>query len=205
MSTKTRPSKNLHLATVANPRKTPVRLVHNKDVVHVQLDGAQFEAPQDVFLADYVDAVPRTDGVSLLFAKGHPISRAALGLVEIFIPWSMFIDGVWASIEESFQTGLANHVAKTFPKWAPDEIHALEAARCSSRLASLAAISYTQDEAEIDFHRIATGDLSRAIRGQGDGVAVDPVVRVLLSVSLLHHLIKRCGELVATRKAGVAS
>lgn len=74
----------------------------------------------------------------------------------------------------------------------------LEEAEFVPMRANLARVSYADEEAAIDFHLFSTHDVADALKGAQKHTEVDvaPILRVLVSTSLLLNLLERCSALL---------
>ncbi|MBI4703441.1 MAG: hypothetical protein HY744_20195 [Deltaproteobacteria bacterium] len=156
-----------------------------------RLDLAAARVPGRRYQADAGDAVARDGRVQILFAQRRCLAGLRSLVVVNVSPEG--VRNILASCVE-FLPRLREYLdSRKLPAAVPLE-RTEEPAQAVALVANLALIAYADTEALIDFYHASAWSL-RVLAQGGQDLAVDPVVRVDLSVTLLRLVLDRLQEL----------
>jgi hypothetical protein len=171
-------------------RVTQTATTENTIELLVEYDKA--EAPGRAYYADHCDVIKGRSGVSLLFGKLKPGTSILRNKVEIVFPEEMFVRQLWKNSRQ-----LHEKTREEFERRPLEPIRDLtDTDTVQAFRANNVMMVGIGDEALIDFYYIAPTEIHYALTKKRNQIALDPVIRIVLSGSLVFELLEKCHEIV---------
>jgi len=173
--------------------KGPVRLrvmqlTATTGSVEIQVDYSQAPVPMLCYDADYCDVVQGRPDIVLVFGKLKAGTVELRTKIEITFSRDYFYNQLWRSTRE-----LQGSVEKMVREERLTPIKGpLETEKVQSLRSNNVFMAVLGGEAVLDFYYISPGDIHYARTKQKRDIALDPVVRVVVSVHLLWEFLNKC-------------
>jgi hypothetical protein len=163
------------------------------NLVELRVEYDKAEVPARAYYADYCDVVKGRSGVSLLFGKLKPGTSILRNKVEIVFPEDLFVRQLWKNSRE-----LHENTRGEFGRRPLEPITDLTDTDTvqTFRANNVMMLGGMAEEALIDFYYIAPTELHYVFAKRRTEIALDPVIRIVLSGSLLFELLEKCGRIV---------
>jgi hypothetical protein len=159
----------------------------DKNLVEMRIDYEKAETPTKAYYADYSDVYRGRGGISLVFGKLKPGTSELRNKVEIVLSEDAFVRQMWKNSREVYEA------AKTeFDRRPLDPIQASDTEVAQAFKASAVLMVGMGEEAVMDFYYIAPSDVHFAFSKKRPEVHLDPVIRIVLSGSLLFEVLDKC-------------
>jgi|ERR1035437_3686069 hypothetical protein len=156
----------------------------------VEYDKA--EVPARAYYADYCDVVKGRSGLSLLFGKLKPGTSVLRNKVEIVFSEEMFVRQLWKNSRQ-----LHEKTREEFERRPLDPITDLtDTDTVQAFRANNIMMLGMGEEALIDFYYIAPTELHYVFTKKRSQIALDPVIRIVLSGSLVFELLEKCRKII---------
>ncbi|HLH20736.1 MAG TPA: hypothetical protein VKX45_26145 [Bryobacteraceae bacterium] len=162
----------------------------NTLALRVEYDKA--EVPARAYYADYCDVIRGRSGISLIFGKLKPGTSVLRNKVEIVFPEDLFIRQLWKNSRE-----LHAKLSEDFKEHPLDPVMDLkDTDTVQAFRANNVMMLGTKDDGVLDFYYIAPTEVHYAYAKKKTDIALDPVIRVVLSGGVLFEMLERCGKIV---------
>jgi hypothetical protein len=163
-----------------------------ENVIELRIEYDKAEVPSRAYYADYCDVVKGRSGVSLLFGKLKPGTSTLRNKVEIVFPEDLFVRQLWKNSRQ-----LHEKTREEFNRRPLEPITNLtDTDTVQAFRANNVMMLGMGDEALMDFYYIAPSELHYAFVKKRNEIALDPVIRIVLSGSLVFELLEKCGIIV---------
>jgi hypothetical protein len=163
-----------------------------ENTIELSVNYEKAETPARAYFADYCDVVQGRGSISLFFGKLKPGSSVLRNKVEIGFPEEFFIRQVWKNsmhLHEKLKMQFGEHPLQPLTGLTDTDV-------VQSFRANTVLMLGMGDEALADFYYIAPTEIHFALNKGRQEVALDPVIRIVLSGSLLFELLEKCKPLV---------
>ena len=170
----------------------------------INVDMTKLSAPSNVYDADFAWIVHRPGSVSLFFAKRNLEEDTELRTrLELRYPPENLVHHFWKNSRDFHQ-----RLRKFIEHWPKDEKRdqldpsKWKAQKDHSEWVNFEAMAHAGTEAALDFYVLSPTGLARFSRGQGSsGLAVQPIVRVQMTIFELGRLLDSAAEVVTAIEA----
>jgi hypothetical protein len=163
-----------------------------ENTVELKVEYDKAEVPARAYYADYCDVIKGRSGVSLLFGKLKPGTSVLRNKVEIVFPEELFVRQLWKNsrnLHERMREEFARRPLEPIPDLTDtDTVQAFRA----NNVMMIGA----RDEALMDFYYIAPTEVHYAYLKKKAEITLDPVIRIVLSGSLVFELLEKCEKIV---------
>jgi hypothetical protein len=162
----------------------------NTLALRVEYDKA--EVPARAYYADYSDVIQGRSGISLIFGKLRPGTSVLRNKVEIVFPEDFFIRQLWKNsraLHKKMDEELKD--SRLEPITDLTDTETVQAFRANNVM-----MLGTKDDGVLDFYYIAPTEIHYAYVKKKTDIALDPVIRIVLSGALLLEFMERCGKIV---------
>ena len=163
-----------------------LRITNNNNLVEMRVDYEKAETPSKAYYADYADVIPGRCGISLVFGKLKPGSEELRNKVEIVFSTDAFI----RQLSKNCRDVLAS-VKVEFDKHPLAPVHPQDTEIAQAFKASAVMMVGMGEEAVMDFYYIAPSDIHFAFAKKRPEVHLEPVIRIVLSGSLLFEVLDK--------------
>lgn len=157
-------------------------------MMEIGVDYAQAPAPHLNYDADYCDVVQGRTGVTVVFGKLKAGSGQLRTKIEITFSEEHFFRQFWGTSRD-----LHRFLEQSTMRFALSPVESFsdtEKVQClRSNNAFMAVLG---EEAVLDFYYISPGDVHLVRQKQKKEIALDSVVRVVVSMSVLLELLDKC-------------
>ncbi len=171
-------------------RVTQTGPAENTLTLRVEYDKA--EVPARAYYADYCDVVQGRSGISLVFGKLKPGTSVLRNKVEVVFPEELFIRQFWKNSRE-----LHTKMGQDFSSRQLEPIADLkDTDTVQAFRANNVMMLGTKDDGVLDFYYIAPTEIHYAYSKKRTDIALDPVIRIVLSGAVLFELLELCGKIV---------
>jgi hypothetical protein len=171
-------------------RVTQTGPAENTLSLRVEYDKA--EVPARAYYADYCDVVQGRSGISLVFGKLKPGTSVLRNKVEVVFPEELFIRQFWKNSRE-----LHTKMGQDFSSRQLEPIADLkDTDTVQAFRANNVMMLGTKDDGVLDFYYIAPTEIHYAYSKKRTDIALDPVIRIVLSGAVLFELLELCGKIV---------
>lgn len=158
------------------------------NIIELRVEYDKAEVPARAYYADYSAVIKGRSGISLIFGKLKPGTSVLRTKVEIVFPVEMFIRQLWTNSRDLYEKTRLEY--EKHPLEAVSDLvdtDTVQAFRANNVMAM--AMS---EEALLDFYYIAPSEVHYAYTKRRTEVALDPVIRIVMSSSLLHEMLEGC-------------
>jgi hypothetical protein len=170
-------------------RVTPINSASS--MLEIGVDYSFAPVPDLRYDADYCDVAESRTGVVLSFGKLRARESQLRTKIEISFSTENFINAVWRNSRSLQEVVHKLSEGKTL---AP--IHEpLDSDRVQCFRATNVFMAVLSSEAVLDFYYISPGDVHLARTKKKTEVALEPVVRVIVSTPLLYEFLEKCKPL----------
>ena len=162
-----------------------------ENTVELRVEYDKAEVPARAYYADYCDVVKGRSGISLLFGKLKPGTSVLRNKVEIVFPEQMFVRQLWKNSRQLHEKTREEFERRPLePITDLTDTDNVQAFRANNVMMIGAA-----DEAMMDFYYIAPTEIHYAFTKKRNEIALDPVIRIVLSGSLVFELLEKCEKI----------
>jgi hypothetical protein len=169
-----------------------VRAGPQENTVELSVNYEKAEVPPRAYFADYCDVVQGRGSVSIFFGKLKPGTSVLRNKVEIGFPEDLFIRQVWKNsrkLHEKVEAEFGPHPLPPIGEVTDTDV--VQAFRANNVL-----MLGMGEEALADFYYIAPTEIHFALNKGRQEVALDPVIRIVLSGLLMLELLEKCRPVV---------
>ena len=162
----------------------------NTLALRVEYDKA--EVPSRAYYADYCEVIQGRSGISLMFGKLKPGTSVLRNKVEIVFPEELFVRQLWKNsreLHEKMRDDLMRRPLEPIADLRDTEV--VQAFRANNVL-----MLGTRADGVLDFYYIAPTEIHYAYAKKKTDIALDAVIRIVLSGGLLFELLEKCGGIV---------
>ncbi len=192
-----RAAKSVEVAGRGPVRLRTVPIDETTSQLEIGLDYALAQPPSFHYDADYCDVVQSRAGVTVGFGKLRPGGDALRNKIEIAFSVENFIRQVWRNTRKLHQT-----VQKLCEKTPLTPIEGLlDAEKVQCFRATTVFMAILGGESVLDFYYISPGEIHLAAKKHE--IALDPVVRVVLSTSVLNELLDKAAPIATALESQV--
>jgi hypothetical protein len=172
--------------------KGPVRLrVRSVDattaIMEIGVDYAQAPVPHLNYDADYCDVVQGRTGITFVFGKLKAGSGHLRTKIEITFSEEHFYRQVWGTSRDLHRIVEQSGHSKLSPVESFSDTDKVQCLRANNVFMAVLG-----EEAVLDFYYISPGDVHLARQKQKKEIALDAVVRVVVSTAVLVELLEKC-------------
>jgi hypothetical protein len=169
-------------------RMRVIQTTPTANTIELLVEYDKAEVPSRAYYADYCDVVKGRSGLSLLFGKLKPGTSVLRNKVEIVFSEEMFVRQLWKNSRQLHE--------KTREEFARRPLEPITELTDTDTVQSFRANNIMMlgmgEEALIDFYYIAPTELHYAFSKKRSQIALDPVIRIVLSGSLVFELLEKC-------------
>jgi len=163
-----------------------------ENLVELRVDYEKADVPSRAYYADYCDVVKGRSGISLFFGKLKSGTSVLRNKVEIVFPEELFIRQLWKNA-----TSLLEKAKEEFERRPLEPIQELVDTEIVQTFRSNnVMLIFASDEALMDFYYIAPTEIHYAFTKKRADISLDPVIRIVLSTSLLFELLTKCKQIL---------
>jgi hypothetical protein len=163
-----------------------------ENTIELKVEYDKAEVPARAYYADYCEVIKGRSGVSLLFGKLKPGTSVLRNKVEIVFPEELFVRQLWKNSRD-----LHEKMREEFNRRPLEPILDLtDTDTVQAFRANNVMMIGARDEALMDFYYIAPTEVHYAYLKKKAEITLDPVIRIVLSGSLVFELLEKCAKIV---------
>lgn len=168
-----------------------LQVATDRMLVEMGVDYEKAAVPDRAYYADYCDVQKARTGFSLTFGKLAPGTLRLRTKIEISFPAQMFARQLWGSSRALHET-----VRKLVRDESTEPLGGIEDTDMVQTFRSNNVfMGVWGEDALMDFYYISPRDMHIVRTRQRGMIALDPVVRVVMSTSLIFEFLEKCKPL----------
>lgn len=163
-----------------------------ENTIEMRVEYDLAEPPSRAYYADYCDVIQGRAGISLIFGKLKPGEGILRNKVEIVFPQGLFLRQLWKgsrALHEKARQEYDRNPLDPVANFADTDV--VQTFRANNVMMLGAS-----DEALMDFYHIAPTEIHYAFRRKKKEIALDPVIRIVLSTPLIFEFLEKCRTVV---------
>jgi hypothetical protein len=168
-----------------------MRITHTgqeTNIIELRVEYDKAEVPSRAYYADYSAVIKGRSGISLIFGKLKPGTSVLRTKVEVVFPVEMFIRQLWANSRDLYEKTRVEYEKRPLePVEDLVDTDTVQAFRANNVM-----VVVMSEEALLDFYYIAPSEVHYVYTKRRTEVALDPVIRIVMSSSLLHEMLGEC-------------
>jgi hypothetical protein len=168
-------------------------------VLELGVDYEKAEIPSRAYAADYCQIIKTQTEYVIVFGKLAPGTKKLRNKVEISFQRYAFGHQLWASSRDLHKALHQSKYAQLLDLTGVEETDIVQSFRSNN--AFMAGLG---EEALVDFYYIPPNEIEYVRRGKRRKITLDPVLRVVMSVSLLGSFLNQIDGLVTGEPEWVA-
>lgn len=163
-----------------------------ENTIELRVEYDRAEVPSRAYYADYCEVIKGRWDVSLIFGKLKPGTSVLRNKVEIVYPEGLFARQLWKSSRSLHEKAKKEFELRPLPPITDlvdtDIVQAFRA----NNVMMLGA----REEALMDFYHIAPTEVHYAYTKKKNEIALDPVIRIVLSTPLMFEFLEKCRTII---------